>query len=351
MSDYKITNCHIHLFTLDHVPRNFPFSLVGFLRRKPRLINLFAGVLKLFGARELAGQVKRLGRMAAVGRKGSQEAILRSILPHYPEGTRFIVLPMDIEAGGYGKPKKDLSAQHHDLFELSQKPEFKELVLPFAKVHPGRAGAFDEFRRCIEDYGFHGLKIYPKLGYAPNDALLMDKIYPYCVAHNLPVMTHCSRGGVYGKGWKGRRGQDLGAPSNYKAVLEAFPELRLCLAHFGGNDEWDDFVAGIDPLDPQARGQNWVTSIRDMIRSGDYPNLYTDISYTMFDFEENIPFLSVFLENPAVREKVLFGSDYYMTKQEQLSERAVSMRLRHALGGDLYQQISERNPSRWLTGS
>ena len=95
---------------------------------------------------------------------------------------------------------------------------------------------------------------------------------------------------------------------------------------------------------------NWLTKIMQMIRSEEFPNLYTDISYTMFDFEENMPFLSVFLENDTVRSKVLFGSDYYMTKQEDLSERAVSMRLRHALGGDVFRQISLDNPTRWLNG-
>ena len=39
-----------------------------------------------------------------------------------------------------------------------------------------------------------------------------------------------------------------------------------------------------------------------------------------------------------------------MTKQEDLSERAVSMRLRHALGADVFREISEVNPTLWLTG-
>ncbi|TCL08737.1 amidohydrolase family protein [Shimia isoporae] len=350
MTDYRITNCHLHLFTLDHVPEDFPVAIVGAIRKNPKLIRFFSNIL-VGPFRELGLQVEKLGRMAAVGQLKSQQQVLRSVLPQYPDDARFVVLPMDIAASGYKEAPKDIAAQHRELFELSKDPAFKDRILPFAKVNPRRADAFDEFRRCIEEYGFHGLKIYPKLGYDPRDPMLMSKVYPYCVDHNIPVMSHCSRGGVYGRGFKGKVGQDLGSPRNYERVLKEFPELRVCLAHFGGSDEWDDYIAGIDPLDAQSRSRNWVATIRDMITSGDFPNLYTDISYTMFDFEENIPFLSVFLENDKLRDRVLFGSDYYMTKQEDLSERAVSMRLRHALGGDTFRQIAHVNPTRWLTGT
>jgi hypothetical protein len=49
-----------------------------------------------------------------------------------------------------------------------------------------------------------------------------------------------------------------------------------------------------------------------------------------------------------LRRRVLFGSDYYMTRQETLSERAVCFRLRNALGEEVFRQISETNPAIWL---
>ena len=98
-----------------------------------------------------------------------------------------------------------------------------------------------------------------------------------------------------------------------------------------------------------------------MIRSGDYPNLYTDISYTIFKFEKFIPLLKLFLGDPAepkplkrvldVREKVLFGSDFYMTRQEGHSEKEISIRLRNALGEQLFRQIAETNPQAYLEGA
>ncbi|MBO9477977.1 amidohydrolase [Shimia sp. R11_0] len=351
MTSYKFTNCHIHLFTLDHLPPDFPIPYAQELARRPWLLKQIAKVMKGISPLHAYGDMlERLARTIEVGNLRSQEDVLRTILPHYSEGTRFVVLPMDIAPGGYSRPKISLQEQHTELYHLTQKPIFKDLLLPFGKVHPSWPGAFDEFRRCIEELGFHGLKIYPKLGYAPDHPVLMEQVYPYCIEHNLPVMTHCSRGGAFGKGLHGPEGQELGAPHRYIPVLEAFPELRVCLAHFGGDAEWKAYTEGINPLDPREREKNWVTSIYDMITSGTYENLYTDISYAVFNFADNVPALGVLLENDKLRERVLFGSDYYMTKQEDLSERQVSMRLRHTLGAEVFEQISTSNTQRWLTG-
>ena len=91
--------------------------------------------------------------------------------------------------------------------------------------------------------------------------------------------------------------------------------------------------------------------IRRMIGSGDWPGLWTDISYTLFQFDDYIPFLRLFLldDGPAdCGARVLFGSDFYMTRQEELSEKAVCFRLRNALGEEVFRQIAETNPRVWL---
>ena len=85
--------------------------------------------------------------------------------------------------------------------------------------------------------------------------------------------------------------------------------LRVCLAHLGGGEEWehyfsDDWVPG----QPQQR-KSWLAEILDLIRSGKHLNLYADISYTVFNFDEYAPAIKVFLADPALRERVLFGSD------------------------------------------
>lgn len=349
MAKQQIINCHIHLFTLDHVPKNYPMGMVGFVRNRPFLIKAAAALA--FLSPEMREQIKRLGRMADAGRKPNQHAVLRDLRKQYPDSTKFVVLPMDIGApAGYKEPEKSLKDQHNALAELANSDDFRDFLIPFATVHPDRDGALDEVKRCVEDLNFQGLKIYPRLGFRPDHPVLI-KIYEYLsgLDRPLPVMSHCSTGGVYAKGMRGEESANLGAPETYKEVLPAFPKLRFCLAHFGGGEMWESYRRdGIDPSDPDARTRNWVAAILDMIRSGEHPNLYTDISYTLFDFDENIHALTVFLQDEKVRNRVLFGSDYYMTRQEDLTEREVCMRLRAALGEELYWQIAETNPTAWL---
>ena len=131
--------------------------------------------------------------------------------------------------------------------------------------------------------------------------------------------------------------------------MRAFPDLRVNLAHFGGTHDWQAYTQeGLYPGDPAAGAANWQSMIRHMITSGDWPNLWTDISYTLFRFDDFVPFLRVFLQDARLARRVLFGSDFYMTRQEALSERAVCFRLRVALGEDLFRQIAETNPEIWL---
>ncbi len=91
-----------------------------------------------------------------------------------------------------------------------------------------------------------------------------------------------------------------------------------------------------------------------MLRSGDYPNLYTDVSYTLFTETpayrpfDYFDFLKVLMSEPNVRERVLFGTDYYMVEREKVSEKEVSIALRAHLGEELYFQIAHRNPKKFL---
>lgn len=177
----------------------------------------------------------------------------------------------------------------------------------------------------------------------------MDEVYPLLAERNLPVLSHCSRGGVIGRGIAAAQGDAWSSPMAWAPVRDRFPALRICLAHFGGMADWRAYVdEGIDPRDPDARSANWQVCIRGMIEGGDWPNLWTDISYTLFQFDDFIPFLRIFLENDRLAGRVLFGSDFYMTRQESLSERAVCFRLRAALGEAMFRRIAIENPAVWL---
>ena len=94
---------------------------------------------------------------------------------------------------------------------------------------------------------------------------------------------------------------------------------------------------------------NWLSKIVQMIEHDEFDNLYTDISYTIFNMEDHLSTLSVFLRGSSkLRSRVMFGSDYYMTHKEKFDERYLSMRLRHELGEEIFNEIARRNPNDFL---
>ena len=352
MSDIRIVNCHVHTFLSRHVPRQFPFRGAGLFRRMPWLIRLLAKFANWGGWEGLGGVLDRLYQFQQQGERETQAEILDDVKRHYPSNTRFVVLPMDMENIGYGKVPVGLREQHDELYRLRLDPRYLGSVIPFATVNPNAPGSIDEGLRAIRELGFEGLKIYPRLGFPPDHPDLMQRVYPEVEARGLPVMTHCSRGGVQGRYVCNYMADRYTSPDAYLTVLRAFPRMRLCLAHFGGQRDWRAYTRGVAPFGDA----NWQVRIRRMLADREtYPNLWTDISYTLFHFDEYIPFLRMFLtredeETARLRERVLFGSDFYMTRQEELSEREVCFRLRNALGEEIFRQIAEENPVRWLQG-
>jgi predicted TIM-barrel fold metal-dependent hydrolase len=345
----KITNCHIHTFTSRHVPEDYPHWALRPFKRFPRLIRALARLPAFIISDAGRAALHRLYKFTVEGQQPRQADILDSIIPMYPRDTRFVVLPMDLSQAGWGAPPVSVNDQHRELDEMRNDPRFRGLVIPFATLDPRRDGAAEETAYWIGKRGFRGLKLYPRLGFPPSHPVLMDRIYPMLLERNLPVMTHCSGGGVQGRGVPDATADEWSSPMAWKQVRDRFPDLRVCLAHFGGMQAWKDYIeTGIDPRDPAAAMQNWQSAIRTMIEGDDWPNLWTDISYTLFDFDTCIPFLKIFLQEPKLADRVLFGSDFYMTRQEALQERAVCFRLRAALGDDMFRKIAVENPKIWL---
>lgn len=346
MPDIRITNCHVHCFTDRHIPRHYPHRALIPFKRRPGLVRVLAAGAHLLGQEGLAQNLRRLARFGSEARAASQAEILEQLNPQYPEDARFVILPMAMEASGHGPVPVPIAAQHDELAMLAATPGWAGRLIPFAGIDPRLPGAAAELRRCIDVLGFRGLKIYPRLGFAPDHPVLMAEVYPLLEARGLPVVSHCSRGGVTGRGIAQTRADALSAPQAFIPVMRAFPRLRVNLAHFGGAADWQAYVD--EGVAPGQEGDNWMLAIRDMILSGDYPGLWTDISYTLFETEAYLPVLKLLLDDARIAGRVLFGSDYYMTRQEALSERAVWVRLRAGLGEGRFRQIAEVNPEVWL---
>lgn len=120
--------------------------------------------------------------------------------------------------------------------------------------------------------------------------------------------------------------------------------MRICLGHFGGIGEWRRHQS--EPRDDD--NPTWLTKICELMNNGNYQTLYTDISYTIFNFQENMPLLKILLEDSKILPRVVFGSDFFMVENQKYSERRLSTDLRAAIGENKFWKIANENPVQYL---
>jgi predicted TIM-barrel fold metal-dependent hydrolase len=360
MSEKVIYNCHIHTLTANESPnkllKNFVGGFIGgfasSLLRSKAIVRFLVKLLSRIKPDWDNDTLERYARFLETGSKETQKGIFEEIEKQYPPDTQFVVLAMDTTFAGLGNAKASVDDQHAELLALATE---KQNVIPFYAIDPRQP---DIVRKAQENLGkgkFLGVKIYPNLGYKPDDPKLME-VYKYCQREdvNVPVMSHCSPGGLWKFGLTEKDRRNFGRPQNYAPILKEFKDLRICLAHFGGDQEWEEHMKSRG--DDAQKEIPWCRVIADMIRSGEYPNLYTDISYTLFmprphdEQVEYCDYLKVLLVDERIRTRVLFGSDFYMSRREQITEKELSIMLRSRLGEDSFFQIANINPKKYLYG-
>lgn len=259
------------------------------------------------------------------------------------------------------------------------------------------------FLQKVEKYiragDFQGLKIYPALGYYPFDQR-MRPAYNMALQFNLPVTTHCTIGVVHHKHRipaeervhpvtglslpnlkPSAYQQFFSHPLNYECLMNQehlkkiwedapdYSKLKLCIGHWGSEDDWHRYLENdwadvyertkgeLNPVldlknwyvNPREVYKNftWFSVISEMIRSGKYPNLYTDISYTLHDASLLAMLKTVLESNQAIREHVLFGTDFYMVSKS-ISEREYSINIRAFLGEELFHQVAVINARNFI---
>lgn len=349
-------NCHTHIFTTKNVPNNF---LPWYLRIvanglvKVGTVNIFRRI----GLKGLAYRLNRFVIFKAIGEKKGQAEVFKHLRGFYPEDTQHVVLSMDMEYMAAGKVPQPFEEQLRELSEL--KKRHGERILPFVFAHPNRPNIHKLVKEYITNQNFAGIKIYPALGYFPTDPRL-DTLFAWAETKQIPIMTHCSRGGVYYKGKltttmrtdpsdgkvypKTKKSEFTDVytdPDRYEPLLTKYPKLKLCFAHFGGATEWDKYL---DQSWHTATEQTWFNKIKELMIK--YENVYTDISYTLYH-PKYYGLLKVTLQDPKLRKKILFGTDYYMQEQET-SERKFGINLRAYVGEQDFKQMAMVNPIDYL---
>jgi predicted TIM-barrel fold metal-dependent hydrolase len=337
----QMTNCHVHLFTDKDIPRKFlPLGLVRILASKVGF-RLVAKVLNWLNPFTSNDQFDRYVQFIEVGRLGSQKKIFENIQKEYPQLTKFFCLSMDMAFMGAGDVPNNYKNQIDELTKVS------EFAIPVYHCDPRRENYWNLFLYAM-NIGFKALKIYPPLGVFPYDKRLYP-VYEYCQTNNIPVMCHTTAGSpVHFKGsykelkallrdcqfqidWS-RSDADLCSyftePRGWETILKEFPSLRVCLCHWGRQGQFDEQTKALMQK---------------------YPNVYVDISYSLGN-PENWGNLKVKLNTDLhFRERVLYGSDYYMLITE-CEEKQMSINLRAYLDEILWHQIATVNPERFLLG-
>jgi uncharacterized protein len=354
----------VHTFTQAHTPDRFLRWPVADLVRLPQVRRLLSWAARVFD-RDRKGPLGRYAQIIETSYNKDQRGVFDIVRGFYPEGTRFIVLPMDMTEMHAGKVAAGIDAQHAELAALRDDAYPKD-VIPFAAVDPRHDNIVGKTVALIEQKGFRGLKLYPPTGYHPYNRRLWP-LYEYAEQHNLPVMTHCSRPAsvqyrgepteemrtdpITGEMWNDSRVELLTRftdPHTYKPLLEKHPRLRVCLAHFGGAGDWTNYLNHPWQSGTDESKKSWLAKIIDMLKSERYPNLWTDISYTLFANDENVYLLKVLLCDPRISRRVLFGSDFYVVENAELEERRRSVRIRGLLGDELFKTIAQDNPNDYL---
>lgn len=140
--------------------------------------------------------------------------------------------------------------------------------------------------------------------------------------------------------------QYLGHPYWWEQTLKQFPRLKINLGHFGGNSEWNKYLD--TPSDRKNPANlSWYKMIRNLMRNENYPNVYSDISFTVHD-KGLYPILKNLLQSNDSKNYVLFGSDFYMM-QKDYRERRFSMDVRGYLDDKDYWQLVETNAKYFLS--
>lgn len=415
--------------------------LLFFFKKIWSILNILPGK----STKELVSRYLTIGRYAFYKR---QADVFQKLRFQYPTGTKFVVLPMDMEYMDAGKVKQSYYEQLEEVNAL--KKLYPEILLPFIAIDPRRIKEDPKFfvysligdkvvlgdciiRTYMEKSGFIGFKIYPALGYYPFDEALLP-LWRYAAENSIPIMTHCIRGTIFYRGKKKKEwdrhpifkqmegnvekplllpeleNKDFTVnfinPLNYLCLLEEellrkvlgqkdievrtrqlfgykddqtplsmdLSNLKICFAHFGGEDEWERYFEldrdnfstqvlknpevgitflkssnGVDTpgkIELLWKGTDWYSIICSMMLQ--FENVYSDISYIAHD--NHIHALlkrTLQKENTKLRQRVLFGSDFYVVRNHK-SEKQIMADTIGGLTKEEFDLIARTNPLTFL---
>ena len=156
-------------------------------------------------------------------------------------------------------------------------------------LHPDSTDIDEEVEEII-NLGLKGVKLHPDIQQVAIDDERMHKIYAAC-RRRLPILMHT-----------GDYRFDFSNPNRMLPILEAYPDLTVVGAHFGGWSVWDEATKTLSK----------------------YKNFYVDCSSSLYAMP---PEKAKELIMAYGTDRVLFGTDYPMWEIETEIERFMQIDL------------------------
>ena len=196
--------------------------------------------------------------------------------------------------------------------EIVSNEEVKSLVdrypdrlVGFASVDPKRPDAVEVLEKAFTELGLAGLKLSPAMQYFMPDDPCMKPVYETCLKYNKPILFEA------GMTWVKNSPSKYSNPLNFEETAIEYPELRMCLGHFG----WP-----------------WTRETAMLILK--YPNLYADTALLYFDSPKQF-FQTTFNDqldeywiDRMLYDKVMFGSTYPRIEQKRMVKAMDALTLR-----------------------
>ena len=405
MPDTKMYNTHTHIFNFKCVPTGFlsnylPRPLVKLLGPLLRIGPIAWAISRLMRLIPIE-MVKKYQSFLAIGIRNTPQNVFEEMMNAYDNRTDvgFVVLPMNFDFMGGGNAPAKYITQLKLVEDVKRK--YPNQCFPFLAIDP-RMGTSDSIKQFVKDHfepfrGYHGIKLYPSLGFYPFDKRL-EGMYQYAADKNIPIMTHCTRDGAFFaakkvpdelldfsgsfnptsetaarhsqpnylnlKNLKPKDACDAFLdPMNYYDVLMKYKNLKLCFAHYGGDKEMVKFNQSTIPQQGVlstgfTEDTSWYFIIREFMKMFDH--IYTDISYTLYDTKVPDGVVKLVkndllqLSNTGSAKKdigyrILFGTDYFMTVQEK-DERSLYVDFRKELNDpQLWENLIYHNNKEFLS--
>ncbi|MDD2955378.1 MAG: amidohydrolase family protein [Oscillospiraceae bacterium] len=227
---------------------------------------------------------------------------------------RLVLLPLDVSAheGGHLVTNEEIRA----LMDLEP-----ERFWGFASVDPDSPDALEVLDYAFKNLGLMGLKLNPsKQAFYPADPK-MDAIYKKCIQYNKPILFHA------GMSWEPGTLMKYSVPLNFEEVAVKYPQLRICLAHFG-----------------------WPFAVDTAALCLKYPNVYTDTSAMYMDSPEkfmdyifNQAWGPLWFQNNFAKQ-VMFGSNNPRFRTARVKRGLDSIEMRD----DVREKLMGGNALRFL---